>query len=301
MPLISVVMPVRNEMQSLGMSLPSLFRQVFKDVEVIAVDEGSSDGSLELLRRHERAGRLSLLHHRGKRSGSLAACNAGAQRANGSWLMFFAPQDLLLFDHLSRMAEAISRHSSVELFANAYQRMGRLGPVRMVLPDRGILNRRSALAAYARSDFLQPHATCISRECFLALGGFPERYPHGGETHFWLGALCELEAIHYDDTVTSLWLAADDDSEPDAESLPLHPAVDQLETHVGRLSAREWRQLQGVVNRKLLDWAMCKKRRGQPVHAELAALRLTSLPARQWPRAALLTLPPAWFRRLQER
>lgn len=300
MTLITVVVPVHNEAPSLRSSLPSLFRQVFKEVEVIAVDEGSSDGSLELLRRHEQAGRLRLLHSSGQPRGRLAACNDAAHSANGAWLMFFDPRDLLLFDHLSRMAEAMARHPGIELFANAYQRMGALGPVRMALPNRGVLNRRSALAAYSRVDFLQPHASCIRRERFLKMGGFGEHYRHGGETRFWLGALCELEAIHYDDTVTSLWNTANDDIEPDAESVPLHPVVGLLDVYAERLSARERHRLEAAVNRKLLDWAMWKKRRGQPVRPELVSLQLASMPMRLWPRAFLLALPPAWFRRLQQ-
>lgn len=300
MPLISVVLPVCNEAQSLGTSLQSLFRQVFKDVEVIAIDEGSTDGSLELLHRHERAGRLYLLHHR--REGSrLAACNDAARRASGAWLMFFDPRDLLLFDHLSRMAEAIARHPHVDLFASAYERMGQREPVRMVMPVRGVLNRRVALASFARADFLQPHATCIQRKRFLTLGGFPEHYRQGGETQFWLRMLCELEAIHYDDTVTSLWLAPEDDVEPDEERLPLHPVVELLHDYAGRLSVRERRQLQGAVNRKLLEWAWHNKRNGLPVGDELSKLSLASLPVRLWPRAALLLLPPAWLSRWRER
>lgn len=295
MPLISVVLPVCNEAQSLGTSLPSLFRQVFRDIEVIAIDEGSNDGSLELLSRHERDGRLYLLHHL-RSGGRLAACNDAARRASGAWLMFFDPRDLLLFDHLSRMAEAISRHPHVELFASAYEKMGQLEPVRVAMPMRGVLSRRVALANYARADFLQPHATCIRRKRFLTLGGFPEHYPQGGETHFWLRALCELEAIHYDDTVTSLWLAPNDDASANEQGLPLHPVVELLHDYAQRLPLRERHQFKGAVNRKLLEWAWHNRSSGLPVREELSRLNLASLPLRLWPRAARLLVPPAWLK-----
>ncbi|WP_104203375.1 glycosyltransferase family 2 protein [Billgrantia saliphila] len=297
MPLISVVIPVYNEAQNLKTSLPSLFRQVFKGYEVIAVDEGSTDGSLELLHHHERAGRLQLLQAR-HGEGALAACNGGAQRAAGEWLMFFNARDLLLFDHLSRMAEAIARHPDIELFINAYQCIsGQRGLVKVAPLPQGVLSRLSALTAYAHADFIHPHAACLRRRRFLDLEGFPERYPYGGEDYFWLKALCELEAIHYDDTVTSLWQEAEG-GPGNGDVLPPHPAQDLLDPYRQRLSRRERRQLLAAVNRKLLDWGMENKRRGHSVRPTLAALRLSGMTSELWPPLLRLALPQAWSRRL---
>ncbi|KAA0010302.1 glycosyltransferase family 2 protein [Billgrantia pellis] len=297
MPLISVVIPVHNEAQNLKTSLPSLFRQVFKDIEVIAVDEESTDGSLELLRRHERAGRLQLLHSRHD-DGPLVACNGGANHAVGDWLMFFDARDLLLFDHLSRMAEAIARFPDIELFINAYQCMSaQRGLIKVAPLPQGVLSRLSALTAYAHEDFIHPHAACLRRQRFLALGGFPERYPLGGEDYFWLKALCEIEAIHYDDTVTSLWQEAEGGL-GSSDVLPPHPAQDLLDPYRQRLPRRERRQLLAAVNRKLLDWGMENKRRGHPVRPTLAALRLAGMTSELWPLLLRLALPQAWSRRL---
>ncbi|QOR37188.1 glycosyltransferase family 2 protein [Billgrantia diversa] len=297
MPLISVVIPVYNEAQNLKTSLPSLFRQVFKDIEVIAVDEGSTDGSLELLLRHERAGRLQLLHSRYD-AGPLVACNDGARIAIGDWLMFFNARDLLLFDHLSRMAEAMARHPDIELFINAYQCMsGQRGLIKVSPLPQGVLGRLDALAAYAHEDFIHPYAACLRRQRFLALGGFPEQYSHGGEDYFWLKALCELDAIHYDDTVTSLWQEAEGGLRW-GNILPPHPARDLPGTYRKRLTRREWRWLLAAVNRKLLDWGMENKRWGYPVRPTLGALRLSGMTSEHWPLLLRLILPHAWSRRL---
>ncbi|MGR4066391.1 glycosyltransferase family 2 protein [Billgrantia sp. C5P2] len=300
MPLISVVIPVYNEAQNLKTSLPSLFRQVFKGYEVIVVDEGSTDGSLELLHHHERAGRLQLLHSCYD-EGPLVACNGGAQVAMGGWLMFFNARDLLLFDHLSRMAEAIARHPEIELFINAYQCMSeQRGLIKVAPLPQGVLGRLDALAAYAHGDFIHPHAACLRRQRFLAMGGFPERYPYGGEDYFWLKALCEVEAIHYDDTVTSLWQEPEGDP-ASGDVLPPHPAQDLLDPYRQRLSRRERRQLLAAVNRKLLEWGMENKRRGHPTRPTLAALRLTGMTSELLPLLLRLALPQAWSRRLLDR
>jgi glycosyltransferase involved in cell wall biosynthesis len=67
-PAVSVLLPVRNASTWLGASLASLWRQSFTDFEVVAVDDGSTDGSGELLERAaRREPRLRVIHtpHRG--------------------------------------------------------------------------------------------------------------------------------------------------------------------------------------------------------------------------------------------
>src|SRR5439155_16338649 len=62
-PAISVLLPVRNACAWLGASLASLRRQSFTDFEIVAVDDGSDDGSGEMLERlAEKERRLRVLH-----------------------------------------------------------------------------------------------------------------------------------------------------------------------------------------------------------------------------------------------
>ena len=53
-PRISLVIPIYNAERFLGECLASLAKQTFRDFEVIAVNDGSTDGSLALLRRLEK-------------------------------------------------------------------------------------------------------------------------------------------------------------------------------------------------------------------------------------------------------
>jgi glycosyltransferase involved in cell wall biosynthesis len=302
MTLFSVVMPVYNKVATLSASLECLYHQTFRNFEVIAVDDGSTDGSLELLRRHAQAGRLRLFQRDTPGPGGYAARNHGAEQASGHWLVFFDADDMLLFDHLSRFTDAIASHPGIELFVNAYQKMEnhqRL-PRFEGLPE-GVLSRRQALATFARCDFIHMNGACIHRERFLALGGFPERrYRRGGDAYFWLKVLCELEAMHYDDTVTSLWLLEHSGITRDKCSLPhLHPGVDLLVEYERRLTRVERRLLWSAVNRKVLSWAVEKKRLGQSVRPDLGALRLGGMSLRHWLHAATLLVPQPYYDRLR--
>jgi cellulose synthase/poly-beta-1,6-N-acetylglucosamine synthase-like glycosyltransferase len=81
-PALSVLLPVRNAGRYLGASLASLARQTFRDFEVVAVDDGSSDGSGERLDRAARRDpRIRVL--RLPQVGLPAALNAGLAAARG--------------------------------------------------------------------------------------------------------------------------------------------------------------------------------------------------------------------------
>ncbi len=100
MPAISVLLPVRDAVPWLRASLASLWRQTFRDFEVIAVDDGSLDGSGEWLERAARAEpRLHVV--RTRRLGLPAALNAALARARGELIARHDADDL---SHRSRLA-----------------------------------------------------------------------------------------------------------------------------------------------------------------------------------------------------
>lgn len=298
MPVFSVVVPVYNKVETLSSSLTCLYRQTCRDFEIIAVDDGSTDGSLELLQSAEARGLLRLLRRNEPGPGGYAARNHGAEHAQGEWLVFFDADDLVLFDHLSRFANAIHAHPELDLFINAYQKIDRDQRLPQVaLPAEGVMSRREALSAFARCDFIHMNGACMRRNRFLSLGGFPAgRYRRGGDVYFWLKALCELDAIHYDPAVTSLWQLEHSGVTRDLRNLrELHPAVDLLAEYSYRLPWRERHQLHAAVNRKLLSWAVEKKRHGQSVLADLEALCWDGINVRSCYHLISLMLPDKLF------
>ncbi|CAM4197093.1 glycosyltransferase family A protein [Vreelandella rituensis] len=304
MAFFSVVMPVYNKVATLSDSLECLYRQTFRDFEVIAVDDGSTDGSLEVLREYEQAGLLKLFQRSPPEPEGYAARNFGAEQSTAEWLVFFGADGILLFDHLSCFADAISHHPDLELFINAYQKMQgqrRLPRIEGVPVNR--LNRFEALSAFARFDFIHMNSACIRRERFLSLGGFPAGcYRRGGDVYFWLKALCELEAIHYNATITSLYLLEHSDVTRDKHNLiDLHPGIDLLEDYDAKLARDERRQLRLAINRKVLSWAVEKKQLGQSVRLDLEALKLGEMNMRLWLHAISLLVPQPYYDRLRSR
>ena len=87
-PLLSVVVPVYNKENYLRESLYSLINQTFKDTEIICINDGSSDNSLDVLYEIQaQCERIKIITQENK--GASAARNEGIRSANGKYLMFW--------------------------------------------------------------------------------------------------------------------------------------------------------------------------------------------------------------------
>lgn len=89
--LVSVVIPVYNSEKFLKQAIESVLNQTYKNIEIITIDDGSTDSSLEILKQY--SDRIIIISQ--KNQGLTAALNAGISKMNGKWLKWFSPDDIL--------------------------------------------------------------------------------------------------------------------------------------------------------------------------------------------------------------
>lgn len=101
-PAVSVVVPVFNTERYLPKCLDSLISQSLKNIEIICVDDGSTDGSLGILSRYaEDDARIKVFSQRNSFAG--VARNEGMRRALGEYIMFCDSDDYIASDALEKM------------------------------------------------------------------------------------------------------------------------------------------------------------------------------------------------------
>ncbi len=105
-PLISVIIPAYNAAATLGSTLESVWAQTWKNVEVIVVDDGSTDDLAAALQPYRE--RLTLL--RQANAGAPSARNRGAAAASGRWWIFLDADTILRPEMLMTMAIALQVH-----------------------------------------------------------------------------------------------------------------------------------------------------------------------------------------------
>lgn len=107
--LISVIVPVYNAMPYLKDCITSILQQDYVNIEIIFVDDGSTDHSLDFLKKQQKVdSRIRIVHQ--DNAGASAARNRGLEEARGEWIAFIDADDIITKDYLSYLYFLAVKH-----------------------------------------------------------------------------------------------------------------------------------------------------------------------------------------------
>lgn len=159
-PLVSVITPVFNCERYLADALESVLGQSYRPIELIVVDDGSTDGSAEVVRRY--ADRTRYVYQ--ANSGSGAARNAGVDLASGTYLAFIDADDLWTQDKLRRQMDAVEADGSLDIvFGHVEQ---------FVSPELPDTLRSSLRYTPGKMPGRLPGTMVVRRDAFFRVGYF---------------------------------------------------------------------------------------------------------------------------------
>ena len=177
---ISVIIPLYNKVSEIELTLRSVLSQSVPPREIIVVDDGSTDGSAEVV---ERLATPLVRLIRQPNCGVSAARNRAMREATGEWVALLDGDDMWCSDYLATVAEMIERWPTCGAYGTGFS------------IDDG---ERCVEAAYCQRegivDFfaesmtryvLIPSATTLRRDLALELGGFPEGMRMGEDQFLW--------------------------------------------------------------------------------------------------------------------
>lgn len=111
-PIVSVIMPCYNTVKYMHKTLTSLFGQSLKDFEAVFVNDGSTDGTKELLEqvKAEHPDQVTLIHK--ENGGQSEARNVGLDAAKGKYIVFLDSDDYIDTDYLEVLVKAAEENDS---------------------------------------------------------------------------------------------------------------------------------------------------------------------------------------------
>jgi len=179
---VSVIIPVFNAARTIAQAIDGVRAQTFTDFEIIAVDDGSTDGSVELVRQYGGAVKLLLQPNRGPS----AARNLALANSSGELCGFLDADDWWKPDFLAKMVGALEAGPQAVMAYCDLQLVDSLGKA---FPTS--LTERSGHAP-SLDDMLDrlwpivPSGVVIRRPALDAVGGYPEQLRAFEDVYLWM-------------------------------------------------------------------------------------------------------------------
>ena len=126
MPRVSVIIPTYNRALLLKESIYSVLGQTYDDVEILVVDDGSSDDTAEMVQRFDDR-RMRYLYQ--ENSGRSAARNHGMKVAEGDFFCLLDDDDYYLPHKLACQVAYLDINPDVDMVASGFQTVNRHGKV----------------------------------------------------------------------------------------------------------------------------------------------------------------------------
>lgn len=200
-PRVSVVIPNYNYARYVTQAVDSILAQSLSpgDLEVIVVDDASTDSSWEVLQRYRGDSRVTILRH-GENSGIATSWNDGMAAARGRYIACLDADDFALdpaalaiearmLDHDPTAALVTVDHVIVD------DKGRRLGYKRARVPAR--MEFRDAFRKLLRENFITHSGVMIRASCIAELGGYDPRFVFNQDYELWLRLTSKWATLHF--------------------------------------------------------------------------------------------------------
>ena len=173
---VSVVIPCFNAELTIADTIMSALAQTWRDIEIIVIDDGSSDGSAGILRGFGDRIRSEL----GPNQGASAARNRGTVLASGAYIQYLDADDLLAPEAIERRVSALEEsgadvaYSDWQRFESEADGSHRLGEI--IARDMEVIDADPEIAC-ATSFWAPPAAILYRRRIVDSVGGWNEGLP----------------------------------------------------------------------------------------------------------------------------
>lgn len=203
-PSISVLLPVYNARKYLAEAMDSLLAQSGPALEILAVDDGSTDGSLRLLRRYaNRDGRVRIISR--ANTGIVGALNDAIAQSRGEFLARMDSDDVALPDRLAKQAQFLAANPDIVCVGTQVRL---IDPYGVELPEKWqprleLEHEKIEQGLLRGNGWALIHPTVIMRrEPVEAVGGYRRQFQHAEDIDLYLrlaeiGRLANLpEVLH---------------------------------------------------------------------------------------------------------
>jgi glycosyltransferase involved in cell wall biosynthesis len=192
-PFFTVIVPTYNRAGYLKKAICSVLSQAYSDLELIIVDDGSTDDTKSVVESFNDSRVRYIFQQNTERS---AARNNGIDHAKGKYICFLDSDDYYLPDHLSVFYNEISKQNEpVAMFVSGVYEESESGRKERILFDKAY--NENPLLYYWQNTILTPISVCIHRDILKENKFIPE-FNIWEDTHLFLRILTQYSFFYVD-------------------------------------------------------------------------------------------------------
>ena len=171
MPKVSIVITSYNAERLIGETLDSILAQTYRDFEIVVVDGGSTDNTVEVVSCYPPPVRLIA----GERLSKSAGRNVGIRAAQGEYIAFVDADDLWLPDKLQAQMDLFEEQPHLKwVYSDCYMFDGQTGANLCTWSNRSRLYAGNILELLFQNNFIASSTPVFQREVFEEVGDFDE-------------------------------------------------------------------------------------------------------------------------------
>ncbi len=225
-PLISVIIPAYNSEKDIADAVRSALGQTYQPIEVIVVDDGSTDLTAEKVK--DFGERVALI--RKPNGGPASARNAGLKAAQGEFVAFLDADDIWLPRKLEKQAAIMRRDPRAGLVACGEMIVDHNGLVQGQLVLKNYTNKEKFIREMLQGNIVGGgSASLVRRECFEKLGPFDEALRGTEDWDMWLRIGLNYEVRFVEECLYEAWLKPNSVSSPANAEKMLHNELKLLD------------------------------------------------------------------------
>ncbi|MFC1935255.1 glycosyltransferase [Chloroflexota bacterium] len=191
-PTVTVLMSVYNELPCLEAALGSILEQTLDDFEFLIIDDGSRDGSRELLTEYAaRDRRLRILENAGNRGLGFSLAR-GVEEAQAPWVARMDADDIAVTDRLKMQMDYVTEHSDVDIVGGWAIEMDDQGNL---LEERRVPTSHEEIRRLIWTNPLLHPTVMFRRESIRRVGSY--RADVGRQEDYELWFRCVKEGLHF--------------------------------------------------------------------------------------------------------
>lgn len=183
----SIVIPLYNKQNCIRETLRSVFNQSYTDFEVLVVDDGSTDGSLDVVKEFNDE-RLRIIEK--PNSGVSATRNEGIRAAANEWIAFLDADDIWTSFHLETLVKVHNQHPKAEVLCSNYETFSsnenyvdKLEKIEQKMTC--FIVKDFYLRLLSGKHVIWSSTAVVRKDCFEKVGWFDERLIKGEDLDCW--------------------------------------------------------------------------------------------------------------------